>query len=521
MDRKPEILLRSHQEDIVKDLETAPSRVCIWAPTGAGKTEIAVYLAAREAEKGGHTLFIVERKTLCSQAVMRFERYGLKTSILRAEDTRLVGGDVTVASIQTLSSRRGRDYVVEILDKSTLIIVDEAHIIYKHHKEILGGIGGGKRVVGMTATPLRQGMGLIFDGLVKCKSYRWLIENGYLVPAMYYIPDSRDVEEGLKRMEVSQTGDYKQDALSRLMSGKAIVGDTISLWKKFGEARQTIVFCVDIDHSKFVAEKFNEEGIPASHIDCFTCEEERSEAFCKFRSGDIRVLCSVGVLSTGFDEPNVECIILARPTLSTILHIQQVGRGLRPYPGKKDCIVIDQALNVQRHGFVEDFEPKEDLSKIEKTDDYKKKRDKKAKKLIICPKCNLAHSSPPKDGLCAGCGHIIIERKPKLEIITGVTKFSVASDATPIPLRNTVYHNNPKRSDIKRAYLMALWEVRRKGWKDGAAFYMALEFLGMSSKEANISWKWKYLEPIEPDMAFNRFLQYKRIARANRKRKYY
>jgi superfamily II DNA or RNA helicase len=161
------------------------------------------------------------------------------------------------------------------------------------------------------------------------------------------------VAKGLADVAVASTGDYKDAELSALMRKKTIIGDIVTHWQRKAENRPTIVFCVDRAHARDVAEDFAATGVPSGYIDMATPDDERAELFAAFRAGTIRVLCSVFVLAIGFDEPRASCVILARPTLSLSLHIQQLGRGLRPFEGKADCLVLDHACNVARHGRVE------------------------------------------------------------------------------------------------------------------------------------------------------------------------
>ncbi|MGH8579939.1 MAG: DEAD/DEAH box helicase [Gammaproteobacteria bacterium] len=398
--------LRDYQRGVLAQIRAAWSRghnrVCLWLPTGGGKTEVACALALGERDGGGHTLFIVERKTLCAQGVARFQKYGMLAGMLRGEDTDLRGYEpVTVASVQSLRSRDKHEPVKALLERVTLLIVDEAHVLHKYHDEIFDSLPNA-RGVGLTATPMREGLGLRYSSLIRGPSYADMIRDGHLVKARYFMPDSIGLLDGLKQAKVASTGDFASEGLSSLMRRKTIMGDVVGVLLERGEGRRTICFCVDIAHSRLLADEFAQAGVRAEHIDCFTPDEDRADIFSRFAQGKTQVLCSVGVLALGFDQPQVECVILARPTLSTIMHIQQIGRGWRPYPEKSDCLVFDHALNVSRHGYIEDFTPPE-LNDVNRRSDRKSRDD--VSDYRPCPACRAIMA--PKQRVCGECGHAV------------------------------------------------------------------------------------------------------------------
>lgn len=412
-----DLVLRNYQEKLVAGIRDAWTRsrsVLAWMPTGAGKTEISVYLAQAEAAKGGCTLFVVDRKTLAGQARMRYSaKYGLLTGLLRGEDTFVRGYEpALIATVQTLQARWEQPEVMTALSRITLVVIDEAHIRFGHHEQIIRHLPNA-RVLGLTATPLRDGLGLMFGAMVRGPSYTDLLSMGYLVRPRYFIPHVQDIADGLKSVGVAATGDYVVSQLSELMRRKTIVGDVVETWRDKANNRPTIVFCADIAHSRATCDGFLQAGIAAEHIDLHTDEIEREEMFKRFRNGETRVLCSIVVLAVGFDEPVASCAILARPTLSLTMHIQQVGRVLRACEGKPDALILDHAGNVLRHGRVEEFSPPE-LSSIDK------RTDKKAKihvsDLFPCPACRAVMS--PGQRVCGECGHEIARRN-RVDFVPG------------------------------------------------------------------------------------------------------
>lgn len=400
-----ELVLRDYQEQLVADIRDAWTRhraVLAWLPTGGGKTEIAVHLAQSET----CTLFVVDRKTLAGQTRQRYaSTYNMLTGLLRGDDSYVRGYEpVVIATIQTLRARWEHTDVRQLLARVTLVVLDEAHIRFKHHDEIVKHIPNA-RVLGLSATPLRQGLGLTFEALVRGPSYAHLIEAGHLVPARCFVPHGDDLRDALRSVGVASTGDFITGALSALMRNKTLIGDVVNTWTERAQDRQTIVFAVDIAHSKALCDGFALAGIAAEHIDHRTNEETRAGIFERFRSGQTRVLCSVAVLAVGFDEPAASCAILARPTLSLSLHIQQIGRAMRPHPGKRDALVLDHAGNVLRHGKAEDFDPP-DLSEIDSRSD--RKAPASTSDYYPCSECRAVMS--PGQRVCGECGHEMARR---------------------------------------------------------------------------------------------------------------
>lgn len=475
------LTLRPYQADLIdavqREWNSGNSRVVGWLPTGGGKTEIAAGLALQEKQAGGHTLFIVERKPLCRQGAERFQKYGMLPAILRGEDTFVRGYEaITVASIQSLRARADTEAVRGVLDRTTLVIVDEAHVLYQHHDEVLDKLSGAN-VLGLTATPLREGLGLRYHALVRGPSYDWLMADGYLVRPRYFMPSNANLEAGLKDVEVASTGDYQTGQLSKLMREKTITGDVIGTWQAKAEDRPTIVFCVDIAHSRAVCDEFRAAGISAAHIDKSTDEDERRAIFAAFRAGIIRVLCSVAVLSLGFDEPSASCVILARPTLSLSLHIQQVGRGLRIFYGKQDCLIFDHALNVVRHGKIENFDPPE-LSQIDAKSDRKRKTDP-VMDYRPCPQC--AFVLDPRQRICPECGHEIA-RKNQVHFVPGELSEGPATGTHAMT-----------KEDYKLLYTELAWIANASGYKLGWAWAKLKNEYGFSAPFA-----WRSLPPEIP-----------------------
>jgi superfamily II DNA or RNA helicase len=189
-------------------------------------------------------------------------------------------------------------------------------------------------------------------------------------------------------------------------------------------------------------------------------------------------LCSVNVLSLGFDEPCASCAILARPTLSLAMHIQQVGRVLRIFEGKTDALVFDHAMNLERHGRIEDFEPP-DLSEIGKRSDRKSPADKAEADMRACPQCSAVLD--PLQRVCHECGHEI-GRKNAVDFIPGTLSEDGWGETTGL-----------NEDDLRLYYQELKWIAKSNGYKDGWPYFKLLEEFGFKAPIA-----WKRLMPVPP-----------------------
>jgi superfamily II DNA or RNA helicase len=217
--------------------------------------------------------------------------------------------------------------------------------------------------------------------------------------------------------------------------------------------------------------------------------------FAQFRSGEIAVLCSVAVLAIGFDEPCASCAILARPTLSLSMHIQQAGRVLRPFEGKADALILDHAGNTLRHGRPEDFVPPAALSQIDKRSDHKDKAERAA--LAACPACNAVYPSSAR--VCPECGHIRV-RKSALVVVEGELRM-VDADAHP-----EIAESAPTHAEVHAFYRMMLWACEMRGWKPGRAYFLTLRRFKLR-EHYQLPSEWRNHGPVPPDDAADRWLR--------------
>ena len=360
----------------------------------SGKGEMAVALTQMALEKNRRILFVVHRKDLVRQQYERFSKYGMEPGILQGNNTWRPHSAITVASIQTFSSRKkfGWDFDFD------LVIIDEAHLCggSKQYHEFLR-THNNLPILGLTATPFSKGLGKqmswgkIFEDIVVVTTIEDLISRYYLVDCEIYAPSEPNLT-GVKIV----AGDYHQKQLGQAVNKTDLIGDIVHHWFKLANGRQTIVFATNIDHSKHIVEQFKAKGVVAVHVDCYMPEDQRNAIVDSFKAGEIKVLSNVSLFAEGFDCPETSCMILARPTRSLIRYIQMVGRVLRPAPGKNMALVLDHSGSVARLGFPTDPLPLVlDDGKANKSETKKAER-----KVTVCPRCK--HVTRLKK--CPKCG---------------------------------------------------------------------------------------------------------------------
>jgi DNA repair protein RadD len=368
------------------------------APTGFGKTLVGATLAQRNLAAGRRTLFTVPALELVDQTIERFAAEGLRdVGVIQAKhELTDWSRPVQIASVQTLMRRRQ-------MPMADIVIIDEVHKKFDAYEKWLNGAWSHIPVVGLSATPWTKGLGKLFSKLIIGASTARLIDEGYLSKFRVFAPASPDLK-GVRTV----AGDYREDDLAAAMDKEALVADVIETWMQRAEGRPTLCFAVNRVHAKHLQQKFLAAGVAAGYIDCFTEKDERKEIARQFHAGEIKVVCNVGVLTTGIDW-DVRAIILARPTKSEILFVQMIGRGLRTADSKTDCLILDHSDNHIRLGFVTDIHH-------EVLDDGKPRPKAEAKateKLPKpCPKCTFI--KPPKTLVCPACGFV---PEPKCEVV--------------------------------------------------------------------------------------------------------
>lgn len=389
------IKLRPYQENIINELATeyqlGRRAVVLVSPCGSGKTVMVGWLASATALKKRRVLFLVHRQELIDQSSSTFTAMGINHGIIAAGQPKLYERLVQVGSVQTVARR------LADIPAPDYIIVDESHhitaatyrrIIEYYPKSLL---------LGVTATPERmggQGLGSIFNSMVLGPSVKELISWGNLAAFDVYAPPAK-FDADLCKVKF---GDYVKDDLLQQVDKADIIGDLVKTYNELAPNMRAVCYCVSLEHSKHVADTFNKAGIKAQHIDGDTDKNVRNQVIRDFRDGRVQIICNVDLISEGFDVPAMEAVILARPTASLTLYIQQAMRAMRPdssNPNKR-AVIIDHVGNVFRHG-LPDEEHEWSL------EDRKKKKRNESRGIAIkaCPKCYQVHAPA---AVCPYCG---------------------------------------------------------------------------------------------------------------------
>lgn len=343
-------MLRPYQKKAVDQIRAkyrkGIKKALLHLDTGGGKTVIFSDIMKATSDRGKKCVMVVRGRKLVDQAHKRLLREGVFHGVIMAGHwafNRMA--PIQICSIDTLNSRSH-------YPEADLVVYDEAHnTVSKSYVDFVKHYPDAYHLA-VTATPyVEKSLRHVADCVIRPISMDELIAQGYLVPPIYYAPSSVDVS-GVK---VSRgTNDYVTADLEAILNGNDIVGNLVQTWRDFGQNRSTLIFAVSIVHSKHIAQTFREAGITAEHCDADTPDKERDAVIARLESGETKVVVNVGIFCTGIDIPSLGCILMARPTKSYNLYIQQAGRGTRPAPNKNDFLLLDNAGNVLRHGFIND-----------------------------------------------------------------------------------------------------------------------------------------------------------------------
>jgi superfamily II DNA or RNA helicase len=309
---------------------------------------------------------------------------------------------VQVASVQTVARR------LHLLPRDffQLLVVDEAHHTTASQWSATIAHFSQAKLLGVTATPIRgdgRGLGEHYQAMVQGPTAAELTSEGYLAPARVLAPPGFDSAGLRKRM-----GDFDTKQAEQRVG--TIMGDCVGHYRKHLDGQTAIAFCCSVAHAEAVARLFMGAGIPAASIDGSMTSEQRRDLLQALGTGRIKVLTSCALIGEGVDVPSVGGCILLRPTASVGLHLQMIGRCLRPSPGKAAAVVLDHVGNTLRLGH--HLEPRE------WTLDGLAKRDReKAPSVKVCPQCFAAMASQAKQ--CGECGHTFAAEVRELQQVEG------------------------------------------------------------------------------------------------------
>jgi DNA repair protein RadD len=402
------INLRPYQQEAVANIRQAFSErhrsVLFVLPTGGGKTVLFSHITEQAAARGNRVCILVHRAELLRQASASLTAMGVPHGLVAANHSMDLSRRVQVASVATLA-RRLHHFPQEFFQ---LLVVDEAHHSNAGTWAKVLGHFSSACVLGVTATPCRgdgRGLGEWYSAMVAGPSAEWLTANGYLAQAKVYAPpigfDARQVR--------TRMGDFDLNQASEQLQARQAMGDCLAHYRQHLDGQTAIAFCCSIAHAEGVAELFNSNGVAAASIDGTMDAANREQLLADLAIGRIRVLTSCALIGEGVDVPSVAGCILLRPTQSVSLHLQMIGRCLRP-SGDKVAVVLDHVGNTQRLGH--HLEPRE-----WSLDGVKKRPRDAAPSIKVCPRCFCAMASQSR--VCPECGHEFAPEKRELQHVPG------------------------------------------------------------------------------------------------------
>jgi DNA repair protein RadD len=437
--------------------------------------------------KGKSVAFVVPRLSLIDQTVAAFEAEGIDcVGVMQGIHERTDRSQpVQVCSVQTLA-RRKRPNV-------DLVIIDEAHEL---HKEIFRWMADcpGIPFIGLSATPWSRGIGKYYDDLIIAATTRELIDAGFLSDFVAFAPSEPDLSS-----VSTVAGDFKQDELGDAMDKPAITGDIISTWLSRGENRPTIAFCVNRRHAQHVCERFLEAATAAEYADCDTERKDREAMFARFRAGETKILCNVGILTTGLDLPMVSCLIDAQPTKSRILFVQKIGRGLRTAESKDKLLILDHAGNHLRLGMVTDIGQDHLDAGKERQNANQRTRERGEPLPKLCEGCKAIVPRAARE--CPSCGSPIRART-EVEAVDG--------ELVELGARRS---GQPSIEDKAAFFAELKGHATIKGYKEGWAANQYREKFGVWPNDPRV----RCVQPSRPSLKTLNWIKSRAIAFAKRR----
>ena len=387
-------MLRPYQIDAFQNVRLAFRRgrraVCLQLPTGAGKTVVFSEMV-RSAVEGGRTVWIVvPRNELLLQASDELAIVGVNHGRIAPGFKESLAFSTHVVSSSTLIRRWE-----SIKRPPDFMIIDEAHLYFDRQKEIWERFPETK-IVGVTATPERldgRGLSELYGELVTGPTIQRLIELGYLSGIRYFAPPL----EGLKQVHRRGT-EFNPDELDALLTQRKVYGKAIDHYRRHADRKPALVYCRSIKAAAETAGRFSDAGYRFENIDGGMSYKKRKTLIDGLRDGDLDGLTSCELVTYGLDVPRVEAVIMLRPTLSKALFYQMIGRGLRTWQGKKECVVLDHVGNLQEHGHPLSFYD----WKFRGREKTRPRKTPDAASLRLCPELDFLYCEKKS---CIGCEH--------------------------------------------------------------------------------------------------------------------
>ena len=435
-------------------------RVMLYAPTGAGKTEMAIALMDATAKKGNRAAMVLDRVLLCDQTSARMEKYRIDHGVLQAGHWRYRPAEkIQVCSAQTLEARGS-------FPDCNMVLIDEAHTQRKETTEFARKSKAA--VIGLSASPFTKGLAETYTAVVSMATTRELVDAGLLAPLRVFVAQEIDMG-GAKKI----AGEWSQkEATER---GIKITGDIVAEWIKkthevFGGPRKTIVFAAGVAHGNDISQKFMEAGYNFVSLSYTDDDEFKRQVIEDFARPDTQIhgLIATDILTKGFDVSDVMIGVSARPfSKSFSSHVQQMGRVMRAHPGKSFALWLDHSGNYLRFRAEWDELYSSGVSELVPGGSEKAKKEPSEfeKEKAKCPKCGSLW--PGRSDTCPHCGYVRAR----------------INDVVALPGQlSEIEGEKPEKYDSatkERWFQELLGYARTKGYKDGWAFHKYLEKFGV------------------------------------------
>jgi superfamily II DNA or RNA helicase len=330
------------------DQDKDNSNLLYQLPTGGGKTVVFSEITRRFIEhRKKKVVVLTHRIELSSQTSKMLKGFGVKNKVINSDVKQLKEADehmCYVAMVETLNNRLQEGTIT--LKDVGLVIIDEAH--YNSFRKLFKYFDT-SIILGVTATPLSSNIKLPmkdnYKKLIVGESIESLIKKEFLARANMY-----NYDVSLRSLKLGISGDYTVKSSDELYGNQNMLGKLLSAYEEIGKGTKTLIFNNGINTSRYVYEIFNKAGYNIRHLDNKNTATERKEILEWFSTTPDAILTSVSILTTGFDEPTVETIILNRATRSLTLYFQMIGRGSRILPDKNEFTVVDLGNNIARFG---------------------------------------------------------------------------------------------------------------------------------------------------------------------------
>jgi DNA repair protein RadD len=460
---------------VLAALDAGMQRPLVEAPCAWGKSVLIALLALELVRRGWRVLILAHRHELLEQntgALLRLDPaadVGICSASPRSDR---LDAAIVVGGTATIYRRLAR------LGHVDAVLLDEAHLLGPGSTSMLSTILealGNPRLIGFTATAFRTDSGSLisaelFDAIVWRMGVIEAIDAGLLVPLVTKSPRAGRIDTAHVPIIA---GEFQQRTLEQAALAGTVTRDAVlrTLQVAAEENRHSLLFfAIGVAHCAAISEELREQGIDHAVITGETPTEERGEAIAHFRAGELRALVNCNVLTTGFDARNIDCIAFLRPTLSPVLWTQSCGRGMRTWPGKVDCRLLDFGGNILRHGPINSIKLRPQGARHD--------AQAAADRVRVCPRCDEANAITATT--CTSCGMVLI--KPRAPVIEAVESTAPVIDGQAdrprwvrVHAMRGGVHEKPGRPPSFR-----LRYVTEEGWIS--------EFLALEAEKSGARW---------------------------------